>query len=185
MISDRVMTKRMMTKRMMTERALTTTPLLRRARADDVLVYFEWTNDPEVRRNSFSARPILLDEHHDWFARKLASPDVVMLVLEIDSRSLGQIRFDVDGRVALIGFSLSSAARGKGLGSYLLREGISLLRDSHPDVLTVRGLVKADNTPSQRAFVAAGFRCVSKSSESDVTTLVYETTLENPGPSNA
>ncbi|MGI8509605.1 MAG: GNAT family N-acetyltransferase [Gemmatimonadaceae bacterium] len=175
----------MMSKRMTTERALTATPLLRRARADDVLVYFEWTNDSEVRRNSFSARAISLDEHQNWFSRKLGSPDAVMLVLEADSRPLGQIRFDVDGRIAIIGFSLSSAARGKGLGSYLLREGMSLLRDSHPDVLTVRGLVKADNTPSQRTFVAAGFRCVSKSSESDVTTLVYETTLEHPGPSNA
>lgn len=154
--------------------------LLRPTDADDALRYFEWTNDPEVRRNSFSVRSISLDEHRAWFARKLASPQVLMLVLETEGNPVGQIRFDVDGAVAFIGFSLLSAARGKGLGSYLLREGVRLLRSSHPEVLTVRGLVKGGNTPSQRAFVAAGFSCVSESSgDTGLRTLVYETQVES------
>lgn len=157
--------------------------LLRRAQPGDAAIYLEWANDPEVRRRSFDERPVALDEHRDWFARKLASPDTLMLVLEASGNPVGQIRFDITDGVALVGFSLSAAARGKGWGSYLLREGMGALRDCYARALTIRGLVKPDNARSERAFAAAGFECATGVSEAGIPTLVYQFRLK-PRDSN-
>src|SRR6185312_5091375 len=149
------------------------TPSLRLATATDVLLYFEWANDPDVRKMSFDGNSIPIDAHRIWFARKLESPDVLMLVLEAPS-PVGQIRFDVANDVALIGFSLARRARGRGLGSYLLRQGCHHLLSRYPDVRTARGLVKAANIASRRAFEAAGFHVSTETWESGVPALTYD-----------
>lgn len=149
------------------------TPSLRLATATDVLLYFEWANDPDVRKMSFDGNSIPIDAHRIWFARKLESPDVLMLVLEAPT-PVGQIRFDVANDVALIGFSLAGRARGRGLGSYLLRQGCQHLHARFPDVRTARGLVKAANIASRRAFEAAGFHVATETRESGVPALTYD-----------
>ena len=133
-------------------------PRLRRATADDMLWYFELANDAAVRRNSFTQRRITLEEHRSWFGQKLGCVDVLMLVLEIDDQPIGQIRFDIDGDVALIGFGVASYARGKGFGAYLLRDGIQHLHQVYPAVRIARGLVRPENVASRRAFETSGFQ---------------------------
>ncbi len=149
------------------------TPSLRLATAGDLLLYFEWANDPDVRKMSFDGNSIPIDAHRIWFARKLKSPDVLMLVLEAPT-PVGQIRFDVANDVALIGFSLARSARGRGLGSYLLRQGCLHLHARFPDVRTARGLVKAANIASRRAFEAAGFYVAAETRESSIPALTYD-----------
>lgn len=148
-------------------------PRLRVATPADMLLYFEWANDPEVRRNSFTQRPISLAEHEAWFARKLKSADVLMLVLEIAGSPAGQIRFEVDGEIATIGFAVAAHARGRGLGTRLLSGGISRLHVSHPRVLVARGLVRPENRASRRAFESAGFTQVLADRD-DGNPIVYE-----------
>ena len=152
------------------------TPSLRPATATDVLLYFEWANDPDVRKMSFDGNSIPIGDHRIWFARKLESPHVLMLVLEAPA-PVGQIRFDVANDVALIGFSLARHARGRGLGSYLLRQGGQHLHARFPDVRTARGLVKADNIASRRAFEAAGFHVAAETREAGVPALTYDIDL--------
>lgn len=152
------------------------TPSLRLATATDVLLYFEWANDPDVRKVSFDGNAIPIDAHRIWFAKKLESPDVLMLVLEAPT-PVGQIRFDVANDLALIGFSLAGHARGRGFGSYLLRQGCQHLHARFPDVRTARGLVKAANIASRRAFEAAGFHVAAETHESGVPALIYDIDL--------
>jgi RimJ/RimL family protein N-acetyltransferase len=149
---------------------------LRLATADDLLLYFEWANDADVRRNSFTHEPISLVEHEAWFARNLASPDVLMLVVESSGTAVGQIRFDVDGAVATISFALAASARGRGLGRQLLRDGVRYLHASFPTVRVARGLVQPGNVASRRAFEAAGFAQVQRGPE-EARWLVYDIQL--------
>ena len=46
---------------------------LRVADKNDLIILYEWTNDPEVRKNSFSDKKITLEEHNKWFYNKLKS----------------------------------------------------------------------------------------------------------------
>lgn len=46
---------------------------LKEADENDLLILYEWTNDLEVRKNSFSDKKITLEEHKKWFFDKLKS----------------------------------------------------------------------------------------------------------------
>lgn len=149
-------------------------PRLRLAAEGDMLRYFEWRNDPLVRRNSFSQREITFEEHRTWFLRQLSSSDVVLLVGEMDGQTVGQIRFDIVGPRATIGFSVAEGVRGRGFGQFLLCAGVAKLRNVRPDVQVVRGVVKPDNAASLHAFEAAGFRRVAEFSASGVQAVTYD-----------
>ena len=42
---------------------------MRKANENDVDTYFRWTNDEEVRRNSFNTTQINYDNHVAWFKK--------------------------------------------------------------------------------------------------------------------
>jgi RimJ/RimL family protein N-acetyltransferase len=134
---------------------------IRRAQEEDLMLYFSWANDPEVRHNSFNQEPISLEKHEHWFRSKLTNPNAFLYVLESDGKPVGQIRFDIGGEdnalVAEIGFSLDSGYRGKGLGTALLLKGMEQFSLDAPKPILVQGTVKPNNVASNKAFVTAGF----------------------------
>jgi UDP-2,4-diacetamido-2,4,6-trideoxy-beta-L-altropyranose hydrolase len=136
---------------------------IRRATLDDVMLYFEWANDPDVRKHSFSQETILLANHEHWFQKKLSDTNAFLYILELQHIPAGQIRFDVgiegEGkqRVAEIGFSVAADFRGQGLSSVLLTLGVEhFVQEATPPIL-VKGAVKHDNPASNKAFLSAGF----------------------------
>lgn len=131
---------------------------MRRATIDDMLLYFEWVNDPDVRQNSFNQTPITLEEHKQWFQKKLSSPSSYLFVLECQGQPAGQIRFDeVEEGVFEIGFSIDMKYRGFGLGKHILSQSIQELKKNIIFPCTIYGLVKSDNVASTKAFLKAGF----------------------------
>lgn len=44
---------------------------LREVTEADIGLLYEWINDPVCRKNSFNSHIITLEEHKDWFYRKL------------------------------------------------------------------------------------------------------------------
>lgn len=132
--------------------------MLRPARIDDLMLYFQWANDPDVRRNAFHQEPILLMSHQEWFTRKIADNRSYLYVLEKEGVPAGQIRFDTtDDRTLEVDFSVAREFRGKGLGSVLLRLGVEALAQDAPRPVIVHGAVKRENTASCQAFLRAGF----------------------------
>ena len=130
---------------------------LRRAGKSDLMTYYNWTNDLDVRANSFSSTAISLEGHEKWFAARIVSADCKMYVLEYDSIPVGQIRFYIMDGVAEIGFSIDRNYRGKGLGKLILQKGVERLRRESSSLLTIIGAVKLGNTSSNKAFLSSGF----------------------------
>lgn len=125
---------------------------LRHAIASDARCIFDWVNDPEVRRQSFSSDPITWENHLQWFEKKLQSQDTRFYILEKKGQPVGQIRFDIRGQEAVIGYLLDAAWRGKGLGRIVLKKGVQALLQNRPDVNLIAGSVKQSNPASCRAF---------------------------------
>lgn len=152
---------------------------IRKAEINDTMLYFEWANDPDVRRNSFNQEPILLVDHQQWFSKKLANPCAYLYVLEYNGQPAGQIRFEIvtasevdeTGGITRteIGFSLGSDFRGKGLGVLILQMGCQNLASEllKPPII-ICGAVKADNHASNAAFQKAGFVLDTKTSTNDI-----------------
>ncbi|MBI4644486.1 MAG: UDP-2,4-diacetamido-2,4,6-trideoxy-beta-L-altropyranose hydrolase, partial [Deltaproteobacteria bacterium] len=54
---------------------------LRAAVKDDCRMLWEWANDPEVRKNSFSSDPIPWEQHVSWFESKLRDPGYLFFIV--------------------------------------------------------------------------------------------------------
>ncbi len=145
----------------------------RLAQPDDVRLYFDWTNDPDTRRQSFSSASIPFDTHAAWFSRKLADPDALMLVFENKTgQPVGQVRFERSPNEIVIGISVDAAHRGKGLASQLIELGCVACRERWGSVV-VHAYIKPENRASARAFERAGFAFSHESDKFGVTSLVY------------
>ena len=146
---------------------------LRKAGEGDVVLCFRWANDPEVRDNSFSAKPITFESHKRWFAKKLSSPTTHIYILEYHGKPAGQIRFDVTKLGAEIDYSVAKDYRGKGLGSYLLRKGLALFTSEVLSPIKIVGIVADSNLASAKAFTRAGFVVLEKKQVNGVACTVY------------
>ncbi|MCR5175628.1 MAG: GNAT family N-acetyltransferase, partial [Anaerovibrio sp.] len=65
---------------------------LRVADENDKLLLFEWSNDPEVRKNSFNTDSISLPEHEQWLKNALADENTLIYILMERDIPVGQIR---------------------------------------------------------------------------------------------
>ncbi|MEM9942528.1 MAG: UDP-2,4-diacetamido-2,4,6-trideoxy-beta-L-altropyranose hydrolase [Planctomycetota bacterium] len=135
---------------------------IRRANADDAVTLLNWRNDPEVRAASFDESPISLEMMTSWLDTKLKNPTCqIWLAEDLIGQPVGQIRFDVaeDSQGSNITIVLDHRYRGLGVGRILIASACRKLF-SQTEVKQVRALVKPGNTPSERAFKAAGFRAI-------------------------
>lgn len=141
----------------------------RKARSGDLMMYYEWANDPEVRSNSFNSGDILLSEHQSWFERASNNPEYLMLVFEIEGASIGQIRFQIKGDRALLNYSIDKRFRGKHLSPPMIRMGTDELHRYFPEIKFIDAKVKNSNRASLQTLQNCGFRQVH--SDSSETTL--------------
>jgi UDP-2,4-diacetamido-2,4,6-trideoxy-beta-L-altropyranose hydrolase len=165
---------------------------LRRVRAEDRQMLWEWANDPEVRAASFSSDPIPWETHVAWFAEKIggevkvgleepSSGNSLLLIGENYGVPVGQIRFDVrQDKEWEVDVSIEKAKRGCGLASELIRQGVEVLEkhvvsETNRD-FRVHALVKAMNVASVKAFEQAGFKHTAEDQMRGQTVvhLVYE-----------
>ena len=130
---------------------------LRQAGINDVNRCFDWANDPEVRKYSYSSKQIQWDQHVSWFQKKINDPGCIYFIASIGAVDVGQIRFDlIEGSGHQISYSLDKNWRGKGLSPALLLKAVQALQK----VTTVKrivGFVRNENIASVKAFQRAGF----------------------------
>jgi UDP-2,4-diacetamido-2,4,6-trideoxy-beta-L-altropyranose hydrolase len=133
----------------------------RLANSDDCKLYFDWTNEPLTRQQSFNSEPILFEYHEAWFNRRLADENSVLFVVEFNKNPIGQIRFQIEKNTATISYSLDENYRGKGLGFWILKKGVDALRNNLYNTfpnLEIIGFVKYENIASVKVFRKLGFR---------------------------
>ncbi len=130
---------------------------LRAATAEDMELLYEWANDPEVRKSSFSQDPIPLEDHKKWFDALLKDDKKIQLILERDDTPIGQVRFHMDGDEASIHYSIAPGERGKGYGKLLIEMASAELHKTHPEIKKILAGVKPDNPASQKCFTSNGY----------------------------
>jgi RimJ/RimL family protein N-acetyltransferase len=139
---------------------------LRRATHADVDLYFEWANDPDVRRYSFTHDMIGYQDHIDWFALKIADPATHLFLLLADGTPVGQIRFLVSGVRAELSFSIAREFRGRGLARHLVKLGAAAMNDLGAEIVIAK--VKPDNQASIAVFLDCGFSEIEASAHQKI-----------------
>ena len=130
---------------------------LETARSEDVDLYFNWANDPVVRNNAISTDPIIYENHIQWFSNKLKDEKCFMFVLYFENKSVGQIRFEIEGDEATIDYSVDVNRRGQGHGKVLLEFGMLRLIEDFDKNVKFKAVVKKINSPSNNIFIKSGF----------------------------
>ena len=130
----------------------------RKANANDMMLYFNWTNDAFVRENSYQSEPISLENHQNWFYDKIKDASCFMLVFENHiGTPIGQVRIQKrDENTAVIGVSNDVNHRGKGYASKMIQLATAEFLKKNPQT-SISAYIKVENKASEKAFKNAGY----------------------------
>jgi RimJ/RimL family protein N-acetyltransferase len=130
--------------------------VFRMANEDDVMKYFDWANDEEVRKNSFSNEVITIENHKKWFSQKLNTDTCFFYLFLLNGEPAGQIRIDKSNGETIIGISVDKNYRGKSLGTEMLKQATTNYLTKHKKEQVV-AYIKLENKASLNSFKKAGF----------------------------
>lgn len=118
----------------------------------------DWQRFPETRRYALNPDPPTPDEHHRWFAGKLASDCDWFLLAETEEGPVGFVRLDWCGDTA--GFPIFLISIATAPGHYRRGIGRALLRAARLLAPRARLLAQIlpENAPSQHLFESLGYR---------------------------
>ena len=126
---------------------------LRKAQWEDMDMLFQWANDGEVRKNSFSMQPIANEEHIAWF-KKIRGGQSQIYILEDGEDKIGTLRLDFDGNEVTVSYSIAAEYRKKGYGTVLIR----LAEEKVPQRTLMKAFVKQENVASNKIFQKLGYK---------------------------
>ncbi len=129
----------------------------RYATLDDSDLYFNWANDPMVRKNSINTDPILLEDHVKWFEGKINNPDAFMYLFFNDKdEPVGQSIIEFKNNWVTIGQTIATEHRGKKYGKVILTMSTDDFLEQFPE-RTILSVIKASNIPSLKMSINSGF----------------------------
>jgi RimJ/RimL family protein N-acetyltransferase len=131
---------------------------IRRARLADMEMVFLLSNDPVVRQQSIHPQTITLEQHVQWFTRRIKDPDYIFLVVHDRRKQLiGQVRYAVKNDSAVVNICINRDFRGKGLAAPLLKKTAAMVFKMKPELTEIIAYIKPDNVASSRSFLKAGY----------------------------
>lgn len=130
---------------------------LRNARPEDFRLIYEWANDPETRRNSFSTHTITPDEHKAWYENVMNSDDTRLFIMVYEGKDVGQIRIKIKDGSAEISYSVAPDFRRLGYGKIMLSLAVQKIKAEFPEIKILTAQVKTDNIASRKALLGVGF----------------------------
>jgi L-amino acid N-acyltransferase YncA len=131
--------------------------VIRTAELSDLQDVFDWRTDSLSRSMSLSSEAVSLNEHIDWYQRRLKNPSTRMYIGLINDLKVGVVRFDFneDTEQSEVSINLNPLLRGKGFGFSLLSKSISKYKQSKDTTLIAT--VKKENDASFKIFTKCGF----------------------------
>ena len=131
----------------------------RKANKNDMMLYFNWTNDASVRENSYQSEPISIEHHQNWFYKKIKEDTCFMVVFENHiGLPIGQVRIQKkDTSTAVIGISNDANHRGKGYASKMIEIASDEFLKQNLKIF-ISAYIKIENKASAKAFEKAGYK---------------------------
>lgn len=143
----------------------------RKAEEKDMMLLFEWNNDPIVRANSYSTEPIVLETHQKWFEKKIKDNNALLYIAEVDGQPAGLVRYDKARDHSIVGVIVSSTHRGKGLAAIFLKDtSVLYFKDNE---LPVQAFIKKNNLASIASFEKALYKKYKEEMISGTESFVY------------
>jgi RimJ/RimL family protein N-acetyltransferase len=118
---------------------------------------WHWANDEETRKASYSQAHISWDEHIRWFDSVQRQKNHRFYIANNGRmKPVGQIRFAIDGKDAIVSFSVAPESRRRGYGKEILIKATKKLFNE-TNVEQISAYVKSENMLSSYVFQKTGF----------------------------
>jgi len=131
----------------------------------DARLVMTWRNDPETLKMFYHSQPKRWESFYtEYCTEYFTNPDLLPVFAYAEGETVGFLRFNayedagIPGNVVDIDINLRPSKRGQGLGTEVLKRGVSHLFDKGYDAVIAE--VKQMNIASIRAFEKAGFSYV-------------------------
>ena len=138
-----------------------------------MLLYFDWVNDPLVRVHSLDSAQIHLEDHKRWFISRLEDPSTLMLIFEVNTLPVAQVRFTKNEGSWELNYSLDEIVRGRGWAQHIVRLALDWVEDVFGSQ-KVTATVKKSNLASLNCLLKCGFIAVDKPAENETVDLVLD-----------
>lgn len=126
---------------------------LRKASVTDTLLTFNWANNKEIRKYSFTKTTIALEEHSKWFQKKIESDTCYYYILCKGNQKIGSIRLDVNTKnEGLISYLIDPIFQGKGYGAIILEKLELIIKELNLNLKKIKGQVLHENQASVKIF---------------------------------
>ncbi|HTN20540.1 MAG TPA: GNAT family N-acetyltransferase [Pelobium sp.] len=126
---------------------------LRKASVNDTLLTFNWANNKEIRKYSFTKTAIALEEHSKWFQKKIESHTCYYYILCKGNQKIGSIRLDVNTKnEGLISYLIDPIFQGKGYGAIILEKLELIIKELNLNLKKIKGQVLHENQASVKIF---------------------------------
>jgi len=130
---------------------------LRKVELSDCKKIWLWINDPLVRAVSFNPKPISLERHLEWFSSALINPNLVYYIaVDKNATPIGQARFKIESKEAVISVLVDPEYRGVSIGSLLIQDATEKFF-IETGIGKINAFIKMGNEASRKAFIKAGY----------------------------
>jgi UDP-2,4-diacetamido-2,4,6-trideoxy-beta-L-altropyranose hydrolase len=148
---------------------------INKATINDMLDIFELANDEVVRRNSFNQEKININDHKEWFIKKINDPNCLFLIFKNhEEQFIGSVRFDLDKNYLpnnyIISIQISKNFRGKNIANPILKQSIEEFHKVFKDSIII-AKIKNDNIASIKIFKKNNFIVISENKQENYVSL--------------
>ncbi|GGM31918.1 hypothetical protein GCM10011351_17630 [Paraliobacillus quinghaiensis] len=131
---------------------------LRKVKDEDIFDVFQLSNEDYVRKHSINTTKIDWQDHKVWFQNIIKSDNQVFFVVtDYTDRFLGQLRYKIEDKSAIVSISFGKTIVGKGLSKELLKKSIELIYEERNELENIIAYVSNDNIASKKLFEKVGF----------------------------
>ena len=131
---------------------------LRPAVLEDAERVYRWRNDPFILVRGSSQRPVLWDEHLEWFEETIHGSLRKMFIVLLDEEPIGQVRFNrLSDTECVISVYILEKFTGRGHGLETICRGCGEIFRLW-NVEKIVACVRTGNNASYSAFLKAGFK---------------------------
>jgi len=130
---------------------------LQPATQKDCKMVFDWANEEETRKWSFTTETIPWETHEKWYRDSLERPDRELLIGYHLGCPIGVLRIDYLEEKAVLSYNIAKEYRGRGYGEELIRAGEAWIVSHVSKVKFLEAAVKTKNMPSRKLLLGNGF----------------------------
>lgn len=124
-----------------------------------------WRNHPRVRKTFFNSKPILWEEHLEWFYSKIKDQYTKIYIATIGKDKIGVMRFEIMKNFVNTSVNLNPDFFDKHLGARLIEAATKKMFSQSKTSKPIIAEIKRDNIAAQKAFSKAGFKYLKTTNE--------------------